>query len=264
MNIITKSFNSNLNTQQLKTNTTFGMNKQIAEEGLKRVLPIVTGSVMAGTVLATQNGKIKNSVQKIITKEDLIAQLNIPKDAEFIYLNNTNSCNKITGVKVILSDKYIEHFERPYKSYDTLGRLVEELTEDGEYKIYDKNGNITECSYWTEGCEYGGHTYIEYNPSKGTYKKTIMDPYCRTLDEGTYIPEFPVDENAEEALPIDISKATKKSNAIVGSKNFDGTVNAPVGTDKSTLDAPTGTRLYYGAGDLRNGSYYVNPNDIDD
>ena len=49
---------------------------------------------------------------------------------------------------------------------------------------------------------------------------------------------------------------SSSSGRIVGSKNFDGTYNAPIGTDMSSFFVPDGSRMYYGGGDLRNGSVH--------
>lgn len=198
---------------------------------------------------------------KIETLSELIEKINPPENAEIVHLHG-DSFNQIIGIRIVLSDKYPKYCYDPVsKDYDTLGRLRKEVTEDGEIITYDKYGNITELYYWTEGCKQGGGgTTIKYNPADGTYKKEICDPYRRTLEEGTYTPLFPVDDDTEDALPIYRKYTAPKSDSpIVGSKNFDDTVNAPTGTDMSTLDVPTGTRLYYGGGDLRNGTRYNNP-----
>ena len=49
----------------------------------------------------------------------------------------------------------------------------------------------------------------------------------------------------------------------VGYRYPDGKVQAPVGTNLSTLNVPPGTRLYYGPGDMRNGEV-VRPNRFGD
>ena len=181
---------------------------------------VLTGSAATVPALITKNYP-KNPATKIETLDDLKKAVNPPQDAEICYLSSTGSVNEITGIRVELSKKYPKHcYQCAHKAYDTKGRLRSELTEDGVSIKYDKNGNVTTVGYWTEGCKYGGSTKITYDPAKGTYKKQIMDPYQRTIEQGNYTPEFPVDNNVQEALPIYKNQSPSNSGSDYYSKDY--------------------------------------------
>ena len=105
---------------------------------------------------------------------------------------------------------------------------------------------------------HGGKTYAEiFNE----FKNDIM------LD-GTKEPEKLLNEAKKTAKrphkgEIDFHKIKRERTMPVGYRYADGKVQAPVGTDMSTLNVPPGTRLYYGPGDSRNGTT-VKPNWPDD